>query len=102
VNKAPTVLHRLQRRIVATDSQGIEGYSGYPSEYPEEYQQLVNSFLIKVTEPFRDAELFEYLRETLLPELIEEAREHDNGLRTCRADRRTTDRRTNLGGCRGA
>jgi hypothetical protein len=58
VNKAPTILRGLQWRIVATDSQGIEGYSGYPAEYPEEYQQLVNSFLIKITEPFRDAGLF--------------------------------------------
>ncbi len=96
-NKAPTVLHRLQRRIVATGSQGIEGYSGFPSEYPEEYQQLVNSFPMKVTEPFRDAGLFEYLRETLPPELIEEAREHDNGLRTRRAGKTN-----HKGGCRGA
>lgn len=97
MNKAPIILCGLQRRIVATDSHGIEGYSELPADYPEEYQRLANSLLIKVTESLRGAGLFEYLRETLLPELIAEARQHDNGLRMRRAGRTN-----HKGGCRGA
>lgn len=79
--RMPTILRRRQRRIVATDSGDIDGYSRYAEGQPEEYQQLVNSFLINVTEFFRDAELFEHLRVEVLPQLIEESRQRDNELR---------------------
>lgn len=79
--KMPTILRRIQRRIVATDTTDIEGYSRYLAENPEEYQQLVNAVLIKVTEFFRDKELFEYLGGEVMPHLIEEAREQGNQLR---------------------
>ena len=38
-------------------------YIRYLQRHPEEYQRLVSSFLIKVTEFFRDPELFAHLRE---------------------------------------
>ncbi len=79
--KTPTIMRRLQRRIVATDSQDLDGYVRYLEEHPEEYQQLVNAFLIKMTEFFRDRELFDFLRDELVPELIEKARAQDNQLR---------------------
>lgn len=79
--KTPTIMRRLQRRIVVTDSQDLDGYVRYLEEHPEEYQQLVNAFLIKVTEFFRDRELFDFLRDALIPELIEKARAQGNQLR---------------------
>ncbi|HJQ27922.1 MAG TPA: CheR family methyltransferase [Rubrobacter sp.] len=79
--KAPTIMRRLQRRIVATESQHIEGYADYVREHPEEFQHLVSSFLITVTEFFRDTELFEILKEKTVPQLIEEARRRSNELR---------------------
>jgi two-component system, chemotaxis family, CheB/CheR fusion protein len=79
--KTPTIMRRLRRRIVATESGDVMGYVEYLRRNPEEYQQLVNSFLINVTEFFRDPELFEVLREQVIPRLIEEARERDNHLR---------------------
>ena len=42
---------------------------------------MINAFLIKVTEFFRDPDLFDYLREEVLPELIKEAREGEDQLR---------------------
>jgi two-component system CheB/CheR fusion protein len=51
--KIPTIMRRLQRRIVATESRDLAGYRTYLGEKPEEYQNLVNAFLIKVTEFFR-------------------------------------------------
>jgi two-component system CheB/CheR fusion protein len=79
--KTPTILRRLQRRILATDTGNLNGYITYLSSHPEEYQQLVNAFLIKVTDFFRDPELFAYLRKEVLPDLIEHARKNDNELR---------------------
>ena len=79
--KRPTILRRLGRRMAATDCESLDEYSRYVEEHPEEYGQLIGAFLIKVTEFFRDPELFDYLREEVLPGLVEEAREGENQLR---------------------
>lgn len=79
--KTPTILRRLQRRIAATDTQDLRGYIAYLRNHPEEYQQLVNTFLIKVTEFFRDPDLFAYVRDTILPNLIATARRRGDALR---------------------
>ena len=79
--KRPTIRRRLDRRMAATDCESIDEYSRYLEEHPEEYRQLIGAFLIKVTEFFRDPELFDYLKEEVLPGLIEETREGENQLR---------------------
>jgi len=79
--KMPTILRRLQRRMVATGMENPGQYLRYVGAHPEEYQRLVSSFLIKVTEFFRDPDLFRYLEDEVLPELIEAARRSGNELR---------------------
>jgi two-component system, chemotaxis family, CheB/CheR fusion protein len=79
--RTPTILRRLQRRMVATRSETLREYQTYLSENRGEYQSLISSFLIKVTEFFRDESLFNYLRESVLPELLRYARQNDNQLR---------------------
>jgi two-component system, chemotaxis family, CheB/CheR fusion protein len=79
--KRPTILRRLGRRMAVLDCESIDEYSRYLEDHPEEYRQLIGAFLIKVTEFFRDPELFDYLKEELLPGLIAEARDADNQLR---------------------
>jgi two-component system CheB/CheR fusion protein len=79
--KTPTIMRRLQRRIIATDTDNLRGYMDYLITHPEEYQQLANAFLIKVTDFFRDPDLFEYLRAHVLPDLIDYASTHGNELR---------------------
>jgi two-component system, chemotaxis family, CheB/CheR fusion protein len=79
--KAPTIQRRLQRRIVATGNTSLAAYAEYVERHPEEYERLVSSFLINVTEFFRDPELFAYLREQVLPELVARARARDRELR---------------------
>lgn len=79
--KRPTIVRRLGRRLAATDCDSIEEYTRYLEDHPEEYRQLISTFLIKVTQFFRDPELFDYLKEEVLPGLIEEAREKENQLR---------------------
>jgi two-component system CheB/CheR fusion protein len=79
--KTPTIMRRLQRRMIATGSGRLTEYIRFLQNNPDEYQRLVSSFLIKVTEFFRDADLFAYLRDRILPELIEQARANGNELR---------------------
>jgi two-component system CheB/CheR fusion protein len=79
--RQPTIRRRLQRRLVDTGQNSVEEYSQYLRRHPEEYERLVASFLIKVTDFFRDPELFDYLREHVVHELIDEARSRDNELR---------------------
>ncbi|HKV83877.1 MAG TPA: CheR family methyltransferase, partial [Ktedonobacterales bacterium] len=79
--KAPTILRRLQRRIIATDTDDLQGYIQHLRSHPDEYQQLVNAFLIKVTEFFRDADLYTYVQNVVVPEIIAYARRHGNEIR---------------------
>jgi two-component system, chemotaxis family, CheB/CheR fusion protein len=79
--KQATILRRLRSRIASTDTGNLERYMGYLDEHPEEFARLTNSFLIKVTEFMRDPELFTYLAETVLPELVAHARQQNKALR---------------------
>src|SRR6185437_383025 len=79
--KTPTIRRRLQRRIVATDSEDLDGYIHYLDAHPEEYSKLLDSFLIKVTQFFRDPDLFDYLRQQLLPQIVERARDRNREIR---------------------
>jgi len=79
--KSPTILRRLQRRMAATGTNELEAYIRYVQRNPDEYQRLISSFLIKVTEFFRDPELFRHLQERVIPDLIDSARQHNNELR---------------------
>lgn len=80
--KRPTILRRLQRRMVTTDMRSLADYAGYLARHPEECSKLAASFLINVTEFFRDPALFTALRERVLPDLIAHARRrNDNVLR---------------------
>ncbi|MEO7001009.1 MAG: CheR family methyltransferase [Ktedonobacterales bacterium] len=73
--KEPTILRRLQRRMVATGALTIPEYKDFLQRHAEEYGRLIASFLINVTEFFRDEQLFTYLGERVIPDMI--ARAHD-------------------------
>ena len=79
--KAPTIMRRLSRLMVASGVTTISDYLSYLQRNPEGYQRLVTSFLIKVTEFFRDAALYDVLRDQILPKLLLEAAEHGRELR---------------------
>ena len=79
--KPATILRRLHGRMKAKSRPTIADYAAYLEADPEEYARLVNSFLIKVTEFFRDPKLFDYVRQSLLPDLIAEARREKRELR---------------------
>jgi len=79
--KTPTILRRLLRRVAATSTGTLTDYGAYLESHPEEYRRLVSSFLINVTEFFRDAALFDELRDRVLPDLIAGARARGEELR---------------------
>jgi PAS domain S-box-containing protein len=79
--KPATIRRRVLGRMSATARPTLTEYAAYVKSDPDEYARLVNSLLIKVTEFFRDAKLFDYLRDRALPELIAEARREDRELR---------------------
>ena len=79
--KRPTITRRLQRRMAAVGATSLRDYQRYLARNPAEYDRLASSFLIKVTDFFRDADLYAYLREHVVPELIAYATEHDHEIR---------------------
>lgn len=73
--KRPTIARRLQRRMAAIGVDELGDYRRYIDQHPDEVQRLVDSFLIKVTQFFRDPDLFDHLRDQILPGLVAEARD---------------------------
>lgn len=60
--KRPTIMRRLKRRIVATNTRSIGEYSRYLRDNPEEYRQLVNSFLINSSDALKRVRMVFYRR----------------------------------------
>lgn len=79
--KTSTILRRISRRMVVTHNRTMRAYADYLKVHPEEAFELVKAFLINVTQFFRDAEAFVYLRDDILPKLIQQARQRDRVLR---------------------
>ncbi|GCE08822.1 CheR family methyltransferase [Dictyobacter aurantiacus] len=79
--KTSTILRRVARRMAVTHSRSMREYAQYLKATPEEVGELVKAFLINVTQFFRDAEAFSYLRNEILPKLITRARTRNRVLR---------------------
>jgi two-component system, chemotaxis family, CheB/CheR fusion protein len=73
--KKSTIVRRIQRRMAVTNQRTLADYQDYLKENPDEYNVLVTSFLIKVTEFFRDPEVFDYFRDGGLEPILKPARE---------------------------
>ncbi|MBV9439181.1 MAG: hypothetical protein JOZ24_04230 [Candidatus Eremiobacteraeota bacterium] len=79
--KTPTITRRLSRLMVAAGITSISEYLQHLQAHPQAYRRLVSTFLIKVTDFFRDAPLFDELRTTIVPRLVADARERGSELR---------------------
>ena len=79
--KSSTILRRISRRMAVTHVSRLHDYYEYLTSHPEEVNELVKVFLIKVTGFFRDPEAFDFLRERVLPELVARARQNGHILR---------------------
>lgn len=79
--KMSTLKRRLGRQIKLAGMDSLEKYLTYLERTPGEYERLVANFFIKVTEFFRDPELFTALNTTVIPAIVANARQHGNEIR---------------------
>ena len=79
--KTSTIVRRIGRRMTVTHCKTMREYMDYLHAHPEEVGELVNAFLINVTQFFRDIDAYIYLKNEVLPRLIEQARSRDRVLR---------------------
>ena len=79
--KSSTILRRIGRRMAVTHNANIRDYSDYLRTHPDEVKELVRAFLIKVTGFFRDPEAYDFIKNTIVPELIARGRENGRILR---------------------
>ena len=95
--KRPTIRRRLERRMAATRSANLLEYARFVRGHPDERQRLISAFLVKVTEFFRDPEMFDYIREDLLPKIAEESRKAGREVRIWSAGCATGEEAYSLG-----
>jgi len=79
--KSTTLLRRIARRMTAVRVSTVEDYALYLESQPDEVGQLTSDLLINVTEFFRDRDAFLFLRNTVLPDIVERARNNGRQLR---------------------
>jgi two-component system CheB/CheR fusion protein len=70
--KRATLERRVEKRIVAVGEETFGGYARYLDEHEEEFAELFNTILINVTTFFRDPEAWAYLRDEIVPRLLDE------------------------------
>ncbi len=69
--KTQTLLRRLDRRLHEKEFESAEMYLNYLKRNQLEQKELVKEFLINVTKFFRDNEVFEYIKNQVLPRLFQ-------------------------------
>ena len=79
--KPATIVRRLEGRMGRPGTRIVAGVRRALERDPTEYDRLVSSLLIKVTEFFRDPKVWDHLRDKVIPGLIETARRERRELR---------------------
>ena len=74
--KRTSLERRIQKRMDAVELSDYSEYLDYLEVHPEEYELLLDTLLINVTEFFRDAPSWEHLADDVLPGLIAEKPAH--------------------------
>jgi two-component system CheB/CheR fusion protein len=69
--KRPTIIRRVVRRMAECNIQSFSDYIDYILKNPDEIEHLSKSFLISVTQFFRDPKAFEVLRKKVIPDIIQ-------------------------------
>jgi two-component system CheB/CheR fusion protein len=68
--KQPTVLRRIERRLMMSDTQDLDEYVERVANRPDELHAIYRDLLIGVTQFFRDREAFDLMETQILPELL--------------------------------
>jgi two-component system CheB/CheR fusion protein len=69
--KRPSLTRRISKRMQVAGVDGFEDYLAFLEAQPEEFGELFNTILINVTSFFRDGETWEYLREEIMPRVLD-------------------------------
>lgn len=69
--KRSTLSRRIEKRMQAVNVENYDEYQDYLEVHQDEFPHLFNTILINVTSFFRDPDAWEYLRESILPALLE-------------------------------
>jgi two-component system CheB/CheR fusion protein len=70
--KRASLMRRVQHQMRQSGVDSFEEYHDYLQVHPDEFTALFNTILINVTGFFRDEDAWEYMREGVLPELLDE------------------------------
>lgn len=68
--KRPTLLRRIERRIVIRNLPDLVSYAAFLQQHPDETQALLKDLLISVTNFFRDKKPFEVLSNEVIPAIL--------------------------------
>src|SRR5436853_513817 len=74
--KRPSLARRIGKRMEAAGVEGFANYQAYLQATPTEFVDLFNTILINVTAFFRDEVAWDFLREEIVPRLLQ-AREKE-------------------------
>jgi two-component system CheB/CheR fusion protein len=69
--KRSSLTRRIHRRMQEVGIEDFEGYQDYLEVHPDEFEFLFNTILINVTAFFRDQDAWEFLREEVVPRIVE-------------------------------
>ena len=70
--KKPSLARRIEKRLQARRVPGYDDYRALLEEEPEEFSALFDTILINVTAFFRDELMWSYLREEIVPRLVDD------------------------------
>ncbi len=68
--KRATIIRRIKRRAATNNFAKLDDFITFLKINPKEVEGLAQDFLISVTSFFRDKEAFEYLQNTVVPEIF--------------------------------
>jgi two-component system CheB/CheR fusion protein len=68
--KRPSLMRRIQKRMTSVGTEQFADYIDYLEVHPDEFAALFDAILINVTSFFRDENVWEMLRDTVLPNLL--------------------------------
>jgi two-component system, chemotaxis family, CheB/CheR fusion protein len=69
--KRATLERRIRKRMGEVEVEDYDDYIDFLEANPREFSELFNTILINVTGFFRDGDAWDYLRDEVLPELVE-------------------------------
>ncbi len=73
--KRPSLRRRFEKRMQHVRRSTFPDYQSFLAQHPDEFAELFDTILINVTSFFRDPPAWEFLREEIVPKLVETSEE---------------------------